>query len=103
MVPFGGKRAQGGHPAPSALWITFSLESPLWSTPWGLQEDLWADHGESECDNKVGKVLQQSALRSQVPSCNAQVMVPIGGFIICRMKLVTQSNQRMWWYTGLPD
>lgn len=37
------------------------------------------------------------------PSCNAQVMVLTSVSIICRMKLVTQSNQRMWWCTGLPD
>lgn len=78
----GIKKAQGGHKAPWALWVT-SWEPLLWSClMWTLEESVGLNHWESDCDGGGARGLQQPALGSwhRVPTCSTQVVIPTSGF-----------------------
>lgn len=51
----GGKEGSAWVSSSCSIMDYFSLESPLWFTPWKLQEDLWPDPWESDYD-EVGKI-----------------------------------------------
>lgn len=74
------------------LWVA-SWEHPLWSHPWGLQENksMQLDHRESGWDIEVGERLEMTSPQiwaDWVPTCRAHVQLPTGSF--------SSAEPRLW-------